>query len=233
MRKHCIIGDVHGMYDALLALLKQIPKSSEVIFVGDLIDRGKDSKKVVKLVKNNYKAVLGNHEDAFIRFFYDYFNGMAWDDLLDKWYLWVFKNGGKSTLMSYGIWDNTNPSKKILDDIKGDVEYFQSLPLYRELDCTKNNLPVVISHSNISNVWHLKDKIEAFTHFKDTTLRTRDLKYNKNSEIFNIYGHTITKEPIFTKQSLNIDTGAFATLQGFGRLTGYVIEDDMFYYTWS
>ena len=81
MKKHCIIGDVHGMYDALLALLKQIPKSSEVIFVGDLIDRGKDSKKVVELVKNNYKAVLGTHEDAFIRFFYDYFNGMAWDDI--------------------------------------------------------------------------------------------------------------------------------------------------------
>jgi len=230
MRKHFIIGDVHGMYDVLIKLLEQIPKRSEVIFVGDLIDRGLDSKKVVNLVKNNYKAVLGNHEDTFIRFFQDYFNGMKWEELLNKWYLWIFKNGGKNTLISYGIWNNKNPNKKILEDIKSDLNYFQSLPLYIELNIKKDNLPIVISHSNITNVWHLRDNLDSFKTFKDITLRTRDLEYNKSSKIFNIYGHTITKEPIFRGQSLSIDTGAYAKMQGFGRLSGYLIEDDIFYY---
>jgi len=233
MKKHFIIGDVHGMYDTLVRLLEQIPPKSEVIFVGDLVDRGLDSKKIVNLVKNNFKAVLGNHEDTFILFFEDYFNGIKWEELLDKWYLWIFKNGGKNTLISYGIWDNKNPSKEILKSIEKDINYLQSLPLYIELDIKKDNLPIVVSHSNITNVWHLRDDLESYEIFRNTVLRTRNLEYNKSSKIFNIYGHTITKEPIFRKKSLSIDTGAYAKIQGFGRLTGYLIEDDMFYYSMS
>jgi serine/threonine protein phosphatase 1 len=61
-----VIGDVHGEYDTLSKLLKKIPTGSEIVFVGDLIDRGKHSSDVVELVrKNNYKVVLGNHELMF------------------------------------------------------------------------------------------------------------------------------------------------------------------------
>ena len=48
------IGDIHGCYDLLRELLEyQIkfdPATDELIFIGDYIDRGPDSKKVVEYV---------------------------------------------------------------------------------------------------------------------------------------------------------------------------------------
>ena len=35
-----IIGDVHGCFDTLIALIAKLPTDAKIIFVGDLIDRG-------------------------------------------------------------------------------------------------------------------------------------------------------------------------------------------------
>jgi serine/threonine protein phosphatase 1 len=71
------IGDVHGCYQELLDLLDklQIVSSDTVIFLGDLIDRGPFSEKVVNLVNNLDKvctrySVLGNHDEKSIRYYY-------------------------------------------------------------------------------------------------------------------------------------------------------------------
>lgn len=39
-----VIGDIHGHFDTLEALINKIPKNSEIIFVGDLIDKGLKSR---------------------------------------------------------------------------------------------------------------------------------------------------------------------------------------------
>ncbi len=70
-----IIGDIHGEYSALLALLCRLGydsngrhgKDRKLVFVGDLCDRGPDSLAVIQLVERliqqgNAQAVLGNHE---------------------------------------------------------------------------------------------------------------------------------------------------------------------------
>jgi hypothetical protein len=70
-----IIGDIHGEYDALIKLIKNLGydldgnhvEGRKLIFVGDLCDRGSNSPGVIKLVKrlienNNAQAILGNHE---------------------------------------------------------------------------------------------------------------------------------------------------------------------------
>ncbi len=71
-----IIGDVHGEYDALCALLIQLdydlvnythPEGRHLVFVGDLCDRGPDTPAVILLVKTLVEhdlaqVVLGNHE---------------------------------------------------------------------------------------------------------------------------------------------------------------------------
>ena len=48
-----IIGDVHGCYRSLLALIEQLPRKfdSKICFVGDLIDRGPASADVVEFVR--------------------------------------------------------------------------------------------------------------------------------------------------------------------------------------
>lgn len=50
-----IIGDVHGCYKSLLALIEQFPnkQNSKIVFVGDLVDRGNDSYNVVKFIIEN------------------------------------------------------------------------------------------------------------------------------------------------------------------------------------
>jgi predicted kinase len=81
-----VIGDVHGLYDDLVELLRKagwtldatgVPRHADkerlLVFLGDLIDRGQDSLKVLKLVKAAVEAgvarsVMGNHEAKLLRF---------------------------------------------------------------------------------------------------------------------------------------------------------------------
>ena len=46
-----VIGDVHGEYNSLLSLLDILPQTDKICFVGDLIDRGPDSKKIIDLIR--------------------------------------------------------------------------------------------------------------------------------------------------------------------------------------
>lgn len=84
-----IIGDVHGCFEELLALLRRLeyhihheeeqqryivtpPASSKAIFVGDLADRGPNSPEVIKLVMDMVEqghayCVSGNHDDKLYR----------------------------------------------------------------------------------------------------------------------------------------------------------------------
>ncbi|MEO6951372.1 MAG: metallophosphoesterase [Polyangia bacterium] len=69
-----IIGDIHGEVTALIGLLGRLGCDPEqatvqrpIVFVGDLVDRGPDSVKVVEIVQRLVEAgcaqaVLGNHE---------------------------------------------------------------------------------------------------------------------------------------------------------------------------
>ena len=68
-----IIGDVHGCLDTLCALIEKLPQKwdSQIIFTGDLIDRGSKSCEVVDLVKeHNYACVLGNHEELMLEYYH-------------------------------------------------------------------------------------------------------------------------------------------------------------------
>jgi len=58
-----IIGDVYGCYYTLKYLIAQLPKDADIIFVGDLVDRGNFSKEVVEfMIERSHRAILGNHE---------------------------------------------------------------------------------------------------------------------------------------------------------------------------
>ena len=61
-----IVGDVHGCYVELQQLIDQLnykPGKDRLIFVGDLINKGPDSKKVFDFFRTlEAEAILGNHE---------------------------------------------------------------------------------------------------------------------------------------------------------------------------
>jgi serine/threonine protein phosphatase 1 len=67
-----IIGDVHGVLDSLLELLKTIPSGgfNAYVFLGDLVDRGPQSGDVVRYVAETKHAytTLGNHDECHVRY---------------------------------------------------------------------------------------------------------------------------------------------------------------------
>ena len=227
--KHYIIGDVHGEYQTLLKLLELFDKDSYLYFVGDIIDRGEDSAKIVSLIREQgYKMVLGNHEVVFIKYVSSLLAGENVDTLKEKWRTWIGLNGGKETLISYGLWEDIEYSKNSLKHAKSDMDWMKSLPLYIELDIKhKSRKKIVISHSNISSVWHLRDDENQKELFENTLLRTRDTEFDTQCEIFNIYGHVPQKLDEVSKiNSLIVDTGCCYEKDGYGFLSAYCIEDD-------
>lgn len=64
-KKIAVITDIHGNYEALLAIIKDIKKEKvdEIICLGDTISFGPNSKECLDLlIGNNVKMTLGNHE---------------------------------------------------------------------------------------------------------------------------------------------------------------------------
>ena len=58
-----LISDIHGEYDLFIKLLRKIDFSSddEMIICGDIIDKGQDSVKLLKLIKSmpNFRFISG------------------------------------------------------------------------------------------------------------------------------------------------------------------------------
>ena len=208
--KTIVIGDVHGCYNELKELLLTLEVNNEynkdtdkLIFLGDYIDRGKDSRLVIELIRSlqkdndNVIALMGNHEDMLL----GYING---NDVS-----WLY-NGCETTIESYDGY------KKQFED---DVIWMRTLPLYHEDE------HFVYVHAGI-------DAYEPMSkQKKNTLLWVREpfiynfKKYHKQV----IFGHTPTMnlsgkcEPVRTStNNLAIDTGC---VYG-GALTALIIEDD-------
>jgi serine/threonine protein phosphatase 1 len=65
------IGDVHGCFQELDELLQRLAprKDDRLIFLGDLVNRGPDSNKVIDLVRQyNGFSLLGNHELRLLQY---------------------------------------------------------------------------------------------------------------------------------------------------------------------
>lgn len=71
-KRTLIVGDVHGCFDELMELLEKVTynKSNDrLIFVGDLINKGPSSLKVLEWVKEDgCEVLMGNHELGFVHY---------------------------------------------------------------------------------------------------------------------------------------------------------------------
>jgi predicted phosphodiesterase len=67
-----VVGDIHGCYDELMALLEKAALTSDdrVVSVGDLIVKGEKNREVLDLFieDERFSAVLGNHDRALRRY---------------------------------------------------------------------------------------------------------------------------------------------------------------------
>ncbi len=91
------IGDIHGCFAQFEALLDSISltASDHLILLGDYVDRGPDSARVLAriielMTSHRVTPIMGNHEQMML----------AARDSQDSWRDWM-SNGGDATLRSY------------------------------------------------------------------------------------------------------------------------------------
>ncbi len=204
MNRIFVIGDIHGCYERLKTLLKKlhIKNNDMLIFLGDYIDRGTDSKKVVEEVinlKSQYHIItlLGNHEKMLL-------------DILQKSLpieMWLF-NGGETTLLSYGI-KKYNISSDLFPSEH--IEFFKSLLPYYEMG------NYIFVHAGLKpNIPLGKQSIDDLVWIRDEFIYS-DCDFGKVV----VFGHTPLAEPLFLKNKIGIDTGA---VYG-GKLTCLVLPE--------
>lgn len=205
-----IIGDVHGCIKTLEALIEKLLKNAEIVFVGDLIDRGSNSKAIVDLVRsNNYYCVLGNHELAMC----NTLPKILEDKKKIDDFAWSKLNGGRETIKSYKLTSFFSQSPK---QVVNDMKWMKDLPLYIEYPKikTKDGRHLVVSHAPFGKYWNKKDFPKtsfSYKRFMTRSLFSRNSYPDDNKGIFNVFGHTPVQMPIVTEYFANIDTGACYT----------------------
>ncbi|MHB8790259.1 MAG: metallophosphoesterase family protein [Desulfobulbaceae bacterium] len=192
MRKTYVIGDIHGCYESLLNQLELVDCArGTLIFLGDYINRGPDSQKVVSLVIQLKKelprviTLLGNHEAMFLR----YLQGEGQQIFL--------RIGGQNTLKSYGI-DPMRGNDHNIYIPEEHMAFFNNLLLNWEDD------KYIFVHAGLQPGVHLSMQT------KDWCLWARDefisSAYNFGKRV--IFGHTVFAEPLMRAEKVGIDTGA-------------------------
>lgn len=197
MSRTVVVGDIHGCYDELVALLELINLQVEdqVIAVGDLIVKGNKNKEVLDLFSTDkrFSSVLGNHDRALLR----YWRGEG-----------ELKKAQAKT------------ATELESNAKDYCEYLESLPLIIELD------DYVIVHAGLRPGIPLKKQsIEDLTELRtlgdDRTSRKGVPWYEfYDSRRVVLFGHWPTAEPTLVPQAIGLDTGCV-----YGnRLTAYLTE---------
>ena len=148
MMRRFVIGDIHGCAKALRTLIETIDPSAddELVFVGDYIDRGPDSRNVVDQVLSlssvcKTVTLRGNHEVML--------QGVTLGGLDDA--VWL-ANGGNTTVSSYG-----GKLSKIPDD---HLHFYQNLRPYYETEDS------IFVHANYDPALEMSQQDEMMIYWK-------------------------------------------------------------------
>lgn len=123
-RQKWIIGDIHGCFETLMALIQKLPqgtKSEDIMYCGDMIDRGPDTRSVINYIRESGSQVVkGNHEDMMCGSIEDMADWGAplWNSD------WV-ANGGDVYLDEYKSADGKIDNEAL----QADYEWLLSLPV--------------------------------------------------------------------------------------------------------
>lgn len=193
-----VIGDVHGCYETLMRLIEKLPKDEEIVFVGDLVDRGPANIKVVDFVKTGkFKCCMGNHEHLML----DHHG----DKKCYPYGCWL-DNGGDVTDREY-----MHDEEKLAEHI----DWMKGLPSYLEFpELQLNGRHLFVSHAAPYDPDAHEIKLSAMC----SLIWNRGEPY-KNEDKYCIYGHTPQRELKVGLTHTNIDTGAAYSHRGYGTLS--------------
>lgn len=233
MKKYFCISDVHGYYQEMIDSLvtagyDENNDNHVLVVLGDLFDRGRDSKKVYKYLRklsDEGKAIIlkGNHELMFIDFlkggdawFNFNHNGMrmTFDDFLDRTasfesYIVIDNSLNLENIEEHDfdyLWNAYQKSTReyIFDEFPDILDWLDSRPDYFE---TKN---YIFTHGSIDTEvkdWH-KPEIKRYTfsgwqacHWDDGSFYSKEI-YNTDKTI--VVGH-FSSDNIREKYQIDMD----------------------------
>ena len=189
------VGDVHGCLGLLEQLLDEVQPdlaNDTLIFMGDYIDRGPDSRKVVDYVlrlrqkypREHIICLKGNHEAMFQDFLQDRERAM-----------FMF-NGGMKTIRDY--WGENWESLPRLLLPPEHEEFYRELKLYHETP------DYIFAHAGLLPGVPLAEQQE-----KDLLwIRGQFIASMEDFGRLVIFGHTPFSKPLVLPNKIGIDTGA-------------------------
>jgi len=211
------VGDVHGrldLLDKLLAMLEadnagRLPAHTTLVFLGDLIDRGPDSRRVVERVRTGVGwartvALMGNHEAVML----DVLDGQT--DTLSQW----LRFGGSETLESWGV-TNQAMLTEIMEGIRAAITPEERGWLGRMRTSLRIGDYYFVHAGVRPNVPLDRQNDEDRLWIRDEFLENR-----KHHGAIIVHGHSINRDVEQLPNRIGLDTGAYAT----GKLTAIGLE---------
>lgn len=204
MPRTIAIGDVHGCADEFEALLKklQIQPGDRIIQVGDLVNRGPDSHRAIKLARHyKVEAILGNHEIRLLAYKKD-----KRKEILKEYDFDTIKQ------LTDSDWDYLRRMPKFKYDSQRDIVFVHGgfLPNQpwqtQHVDIT-TRIQVIDAYGNAAKRSDAPDAPPWGEHW--------------NAPPFVVYGHTPRAEVARHAGAIGIDTGC---VYG-GHLTAYTVDD--------
>ena len=221
------IGDIHGRADLLHGLLRKIAidaarhedgSARELIFLGDYLDRGADSRGVMDLILSTMAErafwtvtpLKGNHEEAFLQFLRD----------PDYWPMWS-EYGARETLLSYGVapprlTSDSDDWARARNDLLAAVPP-EHMTLLETLDLCAARGDYFFAHAGVRPGIPLELQTEEDLLW----IREDFLRHERPFEKVVVHGHT-PGEVYVGQHRIGIDTGAYAT----GLLTAIKLKGD-------
>lgn len=217
------VGDVHGRADLLATLLARLARDDaarpraplRLLFLGDLIDRGAASAKVVQIAmalaesgEHHVRFIKGNHEEVFIQ-------AARGDTQAVRFFLRI---GGRETLTSYGL-----PGSR-QDDMTGEAIgqwMLEHIPRAHVdfLDGFEDMIEIgdyLFVHAGIRPNVPLDAQDSADLRW----IRREFLGHDAPLGKVVVHGHSITENVHENVNRIGIDTGAYYS----GRLTAIGLE---------
>lgn len=217
------IGDVHGRRDLLEALLAAIRddargRDARIVFLGDIIDRGPESRQSLDLVirtletRPGSRLIQGNHEE-FLLTFLDAASPEERQVAARRW----LPNGGTETLRSYGFAD-TDPFDDIAQSLA--AEFPAHITALRHAGWMVETDRYVMVHGGIDPDLPLAAQDPVTTRW----IRDRFLRFQGPLPKIVVHGHTMTESslPELHNNRIALDTGAVHS----GHLTCAVFDGD-------
>lgn len=215
------VGDIHGEARLLEQQLAYIADESrrlgivpQVTFLGDIVDRGPDSKTALRLVHSTMrlwpgsKLILGNHDHMFLQ--------VLKRRQLNKFAEnWLNNCGGDKTVANF-----TSETFFPLACQEIERQIPDELEMLYNADLMVRYGPFVACHAGINGMVPLDQQVE------DDILWIRKGFLDRVDPFMPpvIHGHSITADflPTVTENRISLDTGAFVS----GRLTSLLLDHE-------